>query len=421
MDSNRRSGNRSGRGRNTSSEYRQKERAPRTGYTSSDMSEFFFQEPEMPARHDRRVSAGSGRRPASNRAAHSSRPTKTTARKKPKATLHLEKPWRLAGVLGVFVFLLVLIVTRAIGSSGTESSGGNVQESSSSADSDTSVVVPLETGRVTQLANVPNQVMGFLGGMVISHPDNYPHDPEKPEEESAANTTAPASYTYCVVIDPGHGGDDTGNTNEDVVESSVVMDYAEGLRDAIREIDSSIEVILTRTSDEYLELGSRIAAANEAKADLFISLHCDTYDDDPSVSGVACQYWDGEESTERGQKSAQAAEKLSARAAQALELPDRGASNAVMEVLYETEMPSVLLQLGFLSNETDRMALLDETKQKTCINALSGEIVDLLSTYTPRRDSGDSSDASGDSAGDSGDSSDASGDSPEDSGDSTES
>lgn len=85
-----------------------------------------------------------------------------------------------------------------------------------------------------------------------------------------------------VVIDPGHGGKDPGGIGTGrykATESDVVLKVGLQLRDYINEYLPEVEVIMTRETDVFLKLIERTKIANEAEADLFISLHCNTVND----------------------------------------------------------------------------------------------------------------------------------------------
>lgn len=82
-----------------------------------------------------------------------------------------------------------------------------------------------------------------------------------------------------VIIDPGHGGKDPGALGTGrykFTESDVALAVGLKLRDYILEYYDSVEVVMTRDTDNFIELRNRTKVANDAKADLFISIHCNT-------------------------------------------------------------------------------------------------------------------------------------------------
>ncbi|WP_375636112.1 MULTISPECIES: N-acetylmuramoyl-L-alanine amidase [unclassified Bartonella] len=86
------------------------------------------------------------------------------------------------------------------------------------------------------------------------------------------------AYNFRVVLDPGHGGIDGGARGvTGVLEKDVTLDFARALRDELQK-DSHITVALTRDSNIFLRLSERVKKAQELDADLFISIHADTID-----------------------------------------------------------------------------------------------------------------------------------------------
>ena len=85
-----------------------------------------------------------------------------------------------------------------------------------------------------------------------------------------------------IVIDPGHGGKDPGNLGTGRYENKerdIVLDISLKLGKYITENLKDVEVIYTRKNDTYPELYERTSMANSEKADLFISIHCDAFQD----------------------------------------------------------------------------------------------------------------------------------------------
>lgn len=100
-----------------------------------------------------------------------------------------------------------------------------------------------------------------------------------PEARSPAATTPEArpadrSGRITVALDPGHGGVDPGAVNGDRTEADLVLTFARELRDALRRT-GRVEVVLTRDGDLFVPLPTRVTLARAAGADLFISIHAD--------------------------------------------------------------------------------------------------------------------------------------------------
>src|SRR5205823_1405072 len=86
----------------------------------------------------------------------------------------------------------------------------------------------------------------------------------------------PPSRVQRVVIDPGHGGSDPGAVGPTgLTESSVTLDVSRRLAERLA-TQYGVQVVLTRDADRYVPLEDRAAQANDAGADLFISVHCNS-------------------------------------------------------------------------------------------------------------------------------------------------
>lgn len=131
---------------------------------------------------------------------------------------------------------------------------------------------------------LPTTPENFKTTFELEHPKlNAP----EPYEQTAAITPAPAlppkalvsEERKVIVIDPGHGGIDPGAvSHKKTKEKDVVLAYGLVLRDALQK-SSNYKVILTRDSDQFISLEDRVNIARENKADLFIAIHADTVDE----------------------------------------------------------------------------------------------------------------------------------------------
>lgn len=98
-----------------------------------------------------------------------------------------------------------------------------------------------------------------------------------------ASDSALAANSLKVVIDPGHGGKDHGAQSENKKESEITMAVSEKLAQRL-ERDRRFQPIMTRTSDEFLSLSERVRRAEQAKGDLFLSVHVN-WSQDPRAQG----------------------------------------------------------------------------------------------------------------------------------------
>lgn len=120
--------------------------------------------------------------------------------------------------------------------------------------------------------------------LLAVEPDAYaakagaPHDPrwDLPEPSVSGNTrdARPEWAPLVVVLDPGHGGIDPGAQREGEQEKELMLQFAREIRDSLRRA-GSFEVVLSRDEDVFVSLERRVAIAHEVGADVFISLHAD--------------------------------------------------------------------------------------------------------------------------------------------------
>lgn len=180
----------------------------------------------------------------------------------------------------------------------------------------------------------------------------------------AGDDTAPVASAknkvpeFCVVIDAGHGGSDGGTGNGEIIEKDINLSVALKLK-AILE-DNNIEVILTRSSDENVSLSRRISVANNSNADFFISLHCNYYKDDTQIAGLECYY-----SSPNATESKVYAESITDAVSLSDDIKVRNAKSESYYVLRNAQMPAVLVEMGFLSNYSERQKLLSDDYQET--------------------------------------------------------
>lgn len=230
---------------------------------------------------------------------------------------------------------------------------------------------------------------------------------------------SPAAALH-IMLDPGHGGVDTGATYSGTKEADLVLKVAQQLK-VLLEQDESFKVSITRTSDRMIALPARVKMAEDAKVDLFVSLHANAALD-PRAKGVefffqnhlppdeeslflasqenqllinsrdAMEISGGENLSRKGDVAAivedlhrQNRMNSSLRLSQTLDRVWKKDINAVhtsikqapFYVISKTSMPSVLIEIGFLSNPKEAKKLLKADYQKD----LAQKIYSALSTY----------------------------------------
>ncbi len=229
--------------------------------------------------------------------------------------------------------------------------------------------------------------------------------------DAAAPGAAPAPFLppvpsgggEVIIIDPGHGGSDTGALGPaGTREKDLTLALSERLAAALRS-RLPARVVLTRSEDAELPLATRAALGNQLEADLFLSLHLNS-SYGQSARGTETYFLSLEASDERAAEAAAAANAANGGALdpaadlqlilwdmaqvrhlsasqqlanliqeelnQALGLRDRGVKQAPFTVLMGAAMPAVLVELGFLSNPEEEKRLRDPAYQAALIDAL---------------------------------------------------
>lgn len=214
-----------------------------------------------------------------------------------------------------------------------------------------------------------------------------------------------------VVIDAGHGGKDPGAVGRRVKEKDIVLEVALLTGDYIKQNLRDVKVIYTRSKDEFIELHRRAAIANENNADVFISIHCNSVGN-PSVYGAETfvmgdhrnkanlevaklenaailleenaddQYGGFDpnstaayialslyQSTYKSQ-SIMLAQKIQEQFTKRVGRKDRSVQQAGFLVLYKTTMPSVLVELGFISHANEEGFLMSDEGKSYMASAI---------------------------------------------------
>ena len=174
-----------------------------------------------------------------------------------------------------------------------------------------------------------------------------------PEMDSVAllDINNPLSHLL-VAIDPGHGGIDDGAiayfNGQLIRESEVVLSISLELERLLTQ--AGIQVVMTRRTDEYVDLGERTLIANHAGADLLISVHNNSFiSSEPS--GIETLYFQSHD--QRAVSSGEFAGVVQDRLVEALNLLDRGARPEELYILRWANMPGILVEIGFMSNLGD--------------------------------------------------------------------
>jgi N-acetylmuramoyl-L-alanine amidase len=171
-----------------------------------------------------------------------------------------------------------------------------------------------------------------------------------------------------VVIDAGHGGKDSGAKFSDAMEKNLTLNVSKRLANEMSL--AGAKVIMTRSTDEFIALGKRADIANDAGADLFISVH---------INSSAKVGMSGSISFYHGPNTVKEllARSIETEIAAVSQLPSLGAwsdkriyPTKGFAVLRQTKMPGVLLELGFINHPKDRARMLTSDYQSKVAKAI---------------------------------------------------
>lgn len=236
--------------------------------------------------------------------------------------------------------------------------------------------------------------------------------PEPPEWSlpSPAGVAAPARATggpTVVVLDPGHGGIDPGAERDGYSEADLMLTFARELKEVLLR-DGGFEVVMTREDDVFVPLEARISIARAAGASVFLSLHADAlaegeavgatlytldqeasdaaaqalaerHDRDDLLSGVDLSGQDDVVASVLMDMARTETQPRIERLADTLEASIKGAGlrmhrrphqKASFSVLKSPDIPSILIELGFLSSARDLKRLIDPAWRSTMALAL---------------------------------------------------
>ena len=185
-----------------------------------------------------------------------------------------------------------------------------------------------------------------------------------------------------IVIDPGHGGKDSGAVAVDgyTYEKDLNLLVAENLMEKLNE-NSEINARITRDRDEYIKLLDRASVSNDSNADLFLSIHFNS-SDNSSAQGIEVLY-----ASEKNVKIKDTVQKHFASCLQKALIRetgavDRGIKNTpAIIVLNKTKNVSALVELGFLSNESDLENIKDPDYIDKLARGIYNGIEDYMNSY----------------------------------------
>ncbi|MDI6704166.1 MAG: N-acetylmuramoyl-L-alanine amidase [bacterium] len=193
-------------------------------------------------------------------------------------------------------------------------------------------------------------------------------------------TSLEKSGIKTIIIDPGHGGNDTGGVGKQgLLEKDVTLDIAKRLQKVIEGRLSDVRVLLTRDGDYFLSIDERVGFANHRKGDLFISIHTNaSFSQD--ASGFEVYYFSPLESDldsiqqefiDEGIKLAGLIQK---KVVNRLKIRDMGIKGCYFLVLKDVMMPAVVIETAFITNPSEEDNLKSEGFKTDLVSAICDAI-----------------------------------------------
>lgn len=186
--------------------------------------------------------------------------------------------------------------------------------------------------------------------------------------------------SFVVCIDPGHGAYDEGGRSDNGVKEKDV-DLKVGLKVGQTLEENNIKVVYTRKDDKTAlgnnqkeDLKKRVQISKDGKANLFVSIHCNQYDDDDSVKGI--ELWCNEPNT----KDETLAKTIEGELSKLKYTKARGIrykKDTSLYVLSKNNAISTLVEIGYLSNSSDCKFISSEEGQTKCADAIAKAILEF--------------------------------------------
>lgn len=173
-----------------------------------------------------------------------------------------------------------------------------------------------------------------------------------------------------IIIDAGHGGSDPGAVNGGLYEKAATLAVSKMLREELQ--SRGFDVKMTRDVDKDLSLAERCRIANATDAALFVSIHCNS---------AASREANGIE-TYHATTCSETAKRCAANVQTSLIADtgarDRGVKSAAYYVLKNTKAPAILVEVGFISNQEEKLKLFKSSYQRNLALAIADGVLDTL-------------------------------------------
>ena len=177
--------------------------------------------------------------------------------------------------------------------------------------------------------------------------------------------------SFKVVIDAGHGGSDPGAQRSEICEKDITLSVAKKIQENLT--NAGVGVIMTRNGDDTVSLKERTDLTNCEKPDVFVSVHVNS-SECPNVTGIETHWYTDQ--------SKELAKTIQNKLSGSIPTINRGIVNSKFYVIHHTDVPAVLVEIGFISNDADRCQLLTEERQMATAKSISDGIMEFLNSRT---------------------------------------
>jgi len=175
-----------------------------------------------------------------------------------------------------------------------------------------------------------------------------------------------------VVIDPGHGGKDSGAVGiGGLEEKDIILPIGQQVATILEQ--NGIQAILTRDADYFVDLAPRVELTQRVHGDLFVSIHANSIDNAPQANGLEVYYF--------SDSSLSLAETLKRSILQSVEVKDRGVRHARFYVLRNNSIPAILIETGFVTGVEDAPRLASPAYRTQMAEAIARGILQYIKQH----------------------------------------
>lgn len=178
------------------------------------------------------------------------------------------------------------------------------------------------------------------------------------------------SNLYKVVIDAGHGGSDVGATRDGIYEKNITLAIAKMVEKNLKNKD--VQTTMTLEKDKTVSLQERCDISNDTRPDVFVSIHVNSSVND-AIYGVETHWWKADSKDYANTVHTNLAKNFNK-----WKTKDRGLFKSQFYVINHTEAPAILVEIGFISNENERKAIITQKRQLEIAKAISEGIMNYL-------------------------------------------